>query len=54
MFDAFTNNTRQELLPKDLLDLLADMTHDYNFLPQNYMFNFELQRLNFTYSASLK
>ena len=54
MFDGLLNNTKEGLVPKELVEFLGDISHDYCYPPQSYLFQFELQRLNFTHNASLK
>lgn len=52
--DGFINNTKAEIVPAQLLSFLGDISQDYCYPPQNYLFAFELNRLNFTHNAALK
>lgn len=52
--DGLINNTKTEIIPAQLLSFLGDISQDYTYPPQSYLFNFELNRLNFTHNGSLK
>jgi len=52
--DGFINNTKREIVPSQLLSFLGDISQNYQYPPQNYLFAFEVNRLNFTHNAALK
>jgi len=46
--------TTEELMPSELLNVLASISGNLSVPPQNYFLDFELSRLHFTYYATLK
>jgi len=54
MVDGLVNNCKEGVIPDDLVALLGDISNDYAYPPQSFLFPFEVNRLSFTHNASLK
>lgn len=54
ILDGLINGSKEGLIPKDTIEFLGDISGDFGFPPQNFLFNFELCRLEFTHNVSLK
>lgn len=52
--DAMINQTTEEIMPKALLNFLNKVYYDHAYLPQTFITDFELQRLNFNTYGGLK
>jgi len=51
IFDCIVDNSNE--LDENIVYFLAMISHDYEFLPDNYFIKFEISRLNFNYLGSL-
>lgn len=54
LLDGLTNGTKEGIIPADSIEYLGDISMDYCFPPNNFLFNFEIQRLSFNHNAALK
>ncbi len=52
--DSLIANTKYDKLPPQLVTMLGNISQDYCYPPQNFLFAFEVSRLNFTHTVSLK
>jgi len=52
--DGLVNNVKEGAIPEDLIAFLGDISNDYAFPPQSFLFPFEVARLTFNHTASLK
>jgi len=52
--DGLVNNVKEGVLSEDLIAFLGDISNDYAYPPQSFLFPFEVARLSFTHTASLK
>jgi len=54
IFNDLISNTKEGNIPADLVDFLGEYTGEFTYPPQQYLFNFELQRIALTHNVSLK
>jgi hypothetical protein len=54
LMDGLVNQTRDDKMPEEVMDFLGSITANYHFPPQSWLFQYEINRLNFTHHAAYK
>jgi len=54
LLDGLSDNFKPAEMENVIFQYFANTTHEFCYLPKNFLFKFELNRLKFTYFAAIK